>query len=95
MPRRKELTPEEQARRDLAAGFLKSAEIKDPADLQKLIKEMMKQVVESSLEGELDEELGYTRYDYRNTKGRFFCVHTNTSPESALKELESRCLSPD
>jgi transposase-like protein len=66
MPKRKELTPEEQARKDFAAEFIKSTDIKDPSDLQNIIKEIMKQVVESSLEGELDEELGYTRYDYRN-----------------------------
>jgi len=66
MPRRKELTPEEQERKELIDSFLKTAEIKDPADLQVFIKEMMKQAVESSLDGELDEELGYTRYDYRN-----------------------------
>jgi transposase-like protein len=66
MPKRKELTPEEQARKDFAAEFIKSADIKDPSDLQNMIKEIMKQVVEGSLEGELDEELGYTRYDYRN-----------------------------
>ena len=66
MPRRKELSPEEQERKDLINSFLKTASIKDPADLQVFIKEMMKQAVESSLDGELDEELGYTRYDYRN-----------------------------
>ena len=63
MARRKELTPEEAERKELVDGFLKSAAVKDPAELQVLIKEMMRQVVESSLEGELDEELGYTRYD--------------------------------
>jgi transposase-like protein len=66
MPKRKELTAEELARKEFASEFIKSADIKDPADLQNMIKEIMKQVVESSLEGELDEELGYTRYDYRN-----------------------------
>ena len=57
---------EEQERKELIDSFLKTAAIKDPADLQAFIKEMMRQAVESSLEGELDEELGYTRYDYRN-----------------------------
>jgi transposase-like protein len=66
MPKRKELTPEEARRKELAKGFIENAEVKNPEELQDLIKEIMKQVVESSLEGELDEELGYTRYDYRN-----------------------------
>jgi len=66
MARRKEVSPAEIKRKELINEFFKSASIKNPADLQVFLKEMMKQVVESSLEGELDEELGYTRYDYRN-----------------------------
>jgi len=66
MPRRKDLTPEEIERKELIDEFLKSAAVKNPAELKNLLKEMMKQIVESSLTGELDEELGYTRYDYRN-----------------------------
>jgi len=30
------------------------------------MKEMMRQVLQGGLEAELDDELGYTRYDYRN-----------------------------
>ena len=66
MPRRKELTPDEIERKELVNGFLKSTAVKNFSDLQNILKEMMKQVLESSLEGELDEKLGYTRYDYRN-----------------------------
>ena len=47
-------------------GFLKDNPIKDPNDIQELMKEMMRQVLQSGLAGELDDELGYTRYDYRN-----------------------------
>ena len=66
MPKRRQRTPEEIEQKKLIDGFLENAKVENPEDLQKLIKAMMKQVVESSLEGELDEELGYTRYDYRN-----------------------------
>ena len=31
-----------------------------------MVKELISQVLENGLEGELDDELGYTRYDYRN-----------------------------
>ncbi|PYG83582.1 transposase-like protein, partial [Ruminiclostridium sufflavum DSM 19573] len=31
-----------------------------------MVKELISQVLENGLDGELDEELGYTRYDYRN-----------------------------
>jgi transposase-like protein len=65
MPRRNE-TEEQKRRRLLIEGFLKESPIKDGFDLQDLMKEMMRQVAETALNAELDEELGYTRYDYRN-----------------------------
>ena len=36
------------------------------ADVQELFKDMVAMTLENGLEGELDEELGYTKYDYRN-----------------------------
>jgi transposase-like protein len=65
-PRRREISPEEQARKQLAAAFLKDNAITNLDDLQEVLREMKRQIIETSLEGELDEELGYTRYDYRN-----------------------------
>ena len=65
MARRNE-SPEDKRRRELVQGFLKDNPIKDPNDIQELMKEMMRQVLQGGLEAELDEELGYTRYDYRN-----------------------------
>ena len=35
-------------------------------DLQSLFKEMVGEVLENGLEAELDDELGYSKYDYRN-----------------------------
>ena len=65
MGRRNE-SPEGKMRREMIEGFLKDNPIKDPNDIQELMKEMMRQVLQSGLAGELDDELGYTRYDYRN-----------------------------
>lgn len=65
MGRRNE-SPEKKRRRALIGEFLKENPIKDANDINELVKELIAQVVENSLEGELDEELGYTRYDYRN-----------------------------
>jgi len=59
-------SPEDKRRRELVQGFLKDNPIKDPNDIQEIMKEMMRQVLQGGLEAELDEELGYTRYDYRN-----------------------------
>ena len=65
MGRRNE-TEEQKRRRLLVEEFLKDSPVKDGADIQELMKEMMRQVIEGGLAGELDDELGYTRYDYRN-----------------------------
>ena len=65
MARRNE-TEEQKRRRALIEEFLKESPIKDGSDIQELMKEMMRQVAETALNAELDEELGYTRYDYRN-----------------------------
>ncbi|MCL2155283.1 MAG: hypothetical protein FWH53_06435 [Leptospirales bacterium] len=42
MPRRKELTVEEIKRKELINGFIKSAAVKNPADLQTLLKQIPK-----------------------------------------------------
>ena len=65
MGRRNE-SPEKKRRRALIGEFLKENPIKDANDINELVKELIAQVVENSLEGELDDELGYTKYDYRN-----------------------------
>jgi len=65
MGRRNE-SPEKKRRRALIGEFLKENSIKDANDINELVKELIAQVVENSLEGELDDELGYTKYDYRN-----------------------------
>lgn len=69
MPRYK-LSPEERAaekaRKDQIRGLLAGLEVKDFSDIQTLFKEMVGEVLQNGLEGELDEELGYTKYDYRN-----------------------------
>ncbi len=65
MGRRNE-SPEKKRRRALIGEFLKDNPIKDVNDINDLVKELMAQVLENGLEGELDDELGYTKYDYRN-----------------------------
>jgi len=46
--------------------ILKKLDIKDMADINELFKEMAGTVLENGLESELDEELGYSKYDYKN-----------------------------
>lgn len=59
-------TPEERERRAKMTSFLQDLNVSSIADVQELFKELIGNVLENGLEGELDEELGYTKYDYRN-----------------------------
>lgn len=63
---RRNLTTEQKERKLMIREFLKSNPIKDGNDLMSLMREMMSEIVEGSLEGEMEEELGYSKYDYRN-----------------------------
>ena len=61
--------PEKEARRERRKALmelLEGAGITDVVGVQELYKEMVSTVLENGLEGELDEELGYSKYDYRN-----------------------------
>jgi len=63
---RKKRSPEEQARRAKIRELLQTSNISSMADIQTLFKETIAEFMENGLESELDEELGYSRYDYRN-----------------------------
>ena len=65
MPRRKR-TPEELERKAKVRELMRELYIKDMSDINVLFKEFVGDVLENGLEAELDEELGYSRYDYRN-----------------------------
>lgn len=41
-------------------------QVKDMNDFNCLFKEMVGDILENGLEAEIDEELGYSKYDYRN-----------------------------
>ena len=63
---RKNCTPEENARREKIRELLQMANISSMDDIQNLFKETIAEFMENSLEAELDDELGYSKYDYKN-----------------------------
>ena len=63
---RKNRTPEENARREKIRELLQMTNIGSMDDIQNLFKETISEFMENGLEAELDEELGYSRYDYKN-----------------------------
>mgnify|MGYP000814078632 FL=1 len=65
MARRKR-RPEENARREKIRELLQLANIGSMDDIQRLFKETIAEFMENGLDAELDDELGYSRYDYKN-----------------------------
>lgn len=63
---RKTRSPEEQARRAKIRELLQASNIGSMEDIQNLFKETIAEFMENSLETELDESLGYGKYDYKN-----------------------------
>lgn len=62
-------TPQERrAQRKRLQEIMQQAglEVNSVEDVQELFKEMVAMTLENGLEGELEEELGYSKYDYRN-----------------------------
>ena len=68
MTRRKR-TPEEEARREKIRELLQVSNIGSMADIQNLFKETIAEFMENGLEAELDEDLGYSKYNYKNKEG--------------------------
>lgn len=63
---RRNMSEEEKKKRIKVREFLKQNPISNPDDLNTFFKDMMKVMIEEFHQGELEEELGYTKYDYRN-----------------------------
>jgi transposase-like protein len=66
MSSRKNRSPEEQARRAKIRELLRESNISSMEDIQDLFKETIAEFMENGLDAELDEELGYSKYDYKN-----------------------------
>ena len=59
-------SPEEQARREKIRELLQLSNVSSMEDIQALFKETIAEFMEDGLDAELTEELGYSKYDYRN-----------------------------
>ena len=66
MSSRKNRSPEEQARRAKIRELLELSDITSMEDIQSLFKETIAEFMEKGLDAELEGELGYSKYDYRN-----------------------------
>ena len=92
MPKYK-LSAEERAakqeRREKLGELMAELEVQDVSDINALFKEMEGAILENGLEAEMDEELGYSRYDYRNKQGQNSRNgHSNKTMKTALLNLD-------
>lgn len=65
---RKNDSPQKAALREMMSSYLKEndVKVKDGTDVNAIMRDMMSIILEGALDEELDQELGYSRYDYRN-----------------------------
>ena len=63
---RRSKDPERAAKREKMSNLLQELNVSSMEDIKDLFKEMIGTFLENGLEGELDEELGYSKYDYKN-----------------------------
>ena len=65
---RKKDSPQKAALRQMMSNYMKDngVKVKDGTDVNTIMRDMMSIILEGALDEELDEELGYSRYDYRN-----------------------------
>ena len=68
MARRKLDTPQKAALREMMSSCIKenAADIKNGTDINSVMRDMMSILLEGTLDAEMDEELGYSKYDYQN-----------------------------
>ena len=65
---RKKDSPQKAALREMMGSYLKehNVKVKDGTDVTAIMRDMMSVILEGALDEEMDEELGYSKYDYRN-----------------------------
>ena len=66
MATRRNRSPEENARREKIRELLQMSDISSMDDIQSLFRDTIAEFMENGLESELEEELGYSKYDYKN-----------------------------
>jgi transposase-like protein len=78
----------EKSTKDLAKELLEGKDIKDVMELQNVLKEILKSGVETLLEAELDEELGYEKYSNIGEKANYRNGTSKKTVRSDLGEVE-------
>lgn len=86
---RKNRSPEENARRAKIRELLQMANIDSMDDIQNLFRETIAEFMENGLEAELNEDLGYSKYDYKNkTTDNSRNGHSSKNLRTSFGEVE-------
>ena len=86
---RKNRTPEENARRAKIRELLQMGGISSMDDIQNLFKETIAEFMENGLDAELDDELGYSKYDYKNKEtGNSRNGHSSKNLRTSFGDVE-------
>ena len=68
MAKRKSDSPQKAALREMMSTYMKENNVlpQNGTDVNSIMRDMMSIILEGTLDAEMDEELGYSKYDYRN-----------------------------
>ena len=71
MGRRKDDSPRKAAMREAVGKFMRENDVqpKNGDDVNSMMRDMMSIILEEALDVEMNEELGYSKYDYKNKEG--------------------------
>jgi transposase-like protein len=73
---------------ELVKQLMENEGVNDVVGLQSILKDMLKQGVENLLTSELDEELGYNKYDRTKDKDNYRNGYSKKTVRSDLGELD-------
>lgn len=86
---RKKRMPEEESRRAAIREMLEKSNVSNMDDIQELFREVIATFLESGLESELDEELGYAPYDHAHkTTDNSRNGHSNKTLRTSFGDAE-------
>lgn len=74
--------------KELTKELLKDGTVKDVIELQSILKDMLKQGVEAIMDGELENELGYEKYDNQTDKTNYRNGYSKKTVKSDLGEVD-------
>ena len=72
MGRRKDDSPRKAAMREAVGKFMRENDVqpKNGDEVNSMMRDMMSIILEEALDVEMNEELGYSKYDYKNKEGK-------------------------